>query len=326
MGSKANVKIVNPIQNPEPTPTPTPAPAKGKGKASKPTSPSPSPPHVDEPFTANEIGPVQDAGWSIVPPSKKSFAAAAASSPKTTKNKYNNVPVNKFMAPPPKQQHRPGGFGKRYTLRLGKKDKPTKGTALPIQIIVSEINRTCSTLNIRANSAEWTEFLNLSIYFTHDSLDAQIEKARSTILGVVCRGHSDPNTSFHKAVKWSRIVIRNVPKRKWVNDESGIRDEDTGAPLGMFAPVTKDDLETELRASHPLLADTTFMEGPDWTRVPGNTPDNDETATANVSFAIPDHGEQRLSELTKRPITLFYTQCRMSRWVEKINLIHISKT
>lgn len=156
---------------------------------------------------------------------------------------------------------------------------------MPIQVIVSEINRTCSTLNIRANSAKWTEFLNLSIYITHDSIDAQIEKARSTILGVVCRGHTDPNTSFHK-----------------------------------FVPVTKGDLEAELRSAHPLLTDTTFMEGPDWTRRPGSMPD-DEEATANVSFVIPDHREQRISELTKQPITLFFTQCRMTKWVEKINMV-----
>ena len=98
----------------------------------------------------------------------------------------------------------------------------------------------------------------------------------------------DPNTSFHKAVKWSRVVIRNVPKRRWVADESGVRDEDTGAPHGNFVPVTKGDLEAELHTAHPLLADTVFMEGPDWTRRPSSTQD-DKEATANVSFTIPDH-------------------------------------
>ena len=72
---------------------------------------------------------------------------------------------------------------------------------MPIQVIVSKINCTCASLNIHTNSAEWTQFFNLSIYFTHDSIDAQIKKARATILRVVCKGHSDPNTSFHKAVK-----------------------------------------------------------------------------------------------------------------------------
>ena len=300
IGTKTGIVFVDPSSNPKPTPAPA---SKGKGKAT--VTPSPSPhPRIDEPWVA-EVGPVQDAGWTIA--TKKSFAKAAAT-PAPTKNKYNNVPVNRFMAPPPKQQaRRPGGYGKRYTLRIGQRDKPTKGTAMPIQVIVSEINRTYANLNIRANSTEWTQFFNLSIYFTHDSVDAQIEKARATILGVVCKGHTDPNTSFHKAVKWSRVVIRNVPKRRWVADESGVRDEDTGAPHGNFVPVTKGDLEAELRAAHPLLTDTVFMEGPDWTRRPGSTQDDNE-ATANVSFAIPDHEEKRISELTKRPITLFYTQ------------------
>ena len=66
------------------------------------------------------------------------------------------------------------------------------------------------------------------------------------------------------------------------------------------------------------------MEGPDWTRRPGSTQDDNE-ATANVSFAIPDHEEKRISELTKRPITLFYTQCRMNRWTEKINMVQCTR-
>ena len=105
---------------------------------------------------------------------------------------------------------------------------------------------------------------------------------------------------------------------------SRVCNEDTGAPHRNFIPVTKGDLEAELHAAHPLLTDTVFMEGPDWTRQPSSTQDNNK-ATANVSFTIPDHEEKRISELTKRPITLFYTQCRMNRWTEKINMVQCTR-
>jgi len=260
MGIKSSVKFINPSKTPEPTPAPIP---KGKGKATK------------TPSTRRRA--MGSRSWTRPgrrmehrPPQKilRSRGSLLQDDQKQVW-KRTRQPIH---GPPPKQQTcRPGGFGKRYTPRLGQQNKPTKGTAMPIQVIISEINRTCSTLNIQANSAKWTEFLNLSIYFTHNSVNAQIEKARSTILGVVCRGHTDPNTSFHKAIKWLRIVIHNVPKRKWVADTSRIRDKDTGAPHGSFVPVTKGDLEAELRSAHTLLADTTFMEGPDWTHRPGLT-------------------------------------------------------
>ena len=103
---------------------------------------------------------------------------------------------------------------------------------MPIQAVVSKINRTCAQFNIKANSAKWTPTMNLQLYFTHDSIDPQIEKAKKMILGTVAKGC--PKSVFLKSAKWLRIVVRDMPTQKWIIDEEGMVDEDTGA-------VTHDD-------------------------------------------------------------------------------------
>ena len=145
--------------------------------------------------------------------------------------------------------------------------KPTEGTKLPIQVVVSEINRTCTQLNIKANSAEWTSALNLQIFFTHDSLNSQIEKARVMILGILAK--SCPKAIFMKSVKWSHVVIRDIPTSQWHNSDNGMVDKDTGMPHSSFIKVTKAEIEEELCAAHPLLTNATFIEGLDWTSCTG---------------------------------------------------------
>ena len=252
------------------------------------------------------------------PPAHISLAAAAASKPKITtpQPKYDNIPTSKFMAPMPKKTFtkRTGNYGKRYMVYFKKDEKPTKGTALPIQAVVSEINRTCVPFHIKANSAEWTPAMNLMIYFTHDSAEPQIEKARKTILGAIAKGTT--KTVFLKAVKWSRIIIRDVPTQKWISDESAMADEDTGMIPGDFAQITLEDLEEEIRKSHPILKETVFLEGPAWTKR-GDTPTKPR---GNVSFTIPDPDEAHLRILTRNPLLLFHTPCFLTRWIEKIKL------
>ena len=300
--------------------------APGRGIKSKVTVPAAN--TSTQPATRPNSAPVNpppEQPWETVrggSAANKSFVQAAASDTKGKvtgpQQKYGNVAMSKFMSPPPKVvPKRSRSYGKRYILKYGRNEKPTQGTALPIQVIVSEINRTCSQLNVKANSAEWTIAMNLQIYFTHDSLDSQIEKARATILGVLAKGC--PKAIFMKSVKWSRVVVRDVPTTRWQVNNDGMIDEDTGAPHGNFVKVTKQDIETELRASHPLLSEATFVEGPDWTSRTGQ-PDPD-SPTANVSFTIPDPDESRVKALTSRPLIIFHTPCRLSQWTEKINLI-----
>ena len=174
------------------------------------------------------VNPPSEQPWKTIQggsAAKQSFAQAAAAVNKTKvtgpQRKYGNIPTNRFMAPPPKvvPKHT-GSYGKRYMLKYSWNKKPTEGTKLPIQVIVSEINKTCTQLNIKANSAEWTTALNLQIFFMHNSLDSQIEKARTTILGVLAKGC--PKAIFMKSVKWSHVVIRDVPITRWTNSEDGM--------------------------------------------------------------------------------------------------------
>jgi hypothetical protein len=300
-----------------------PAQDKGKGKA-QPTPPPPTTAPRENSW--QELPNLPENPWKEASPNKRSFARVAATGPKPKvtgpQTRYENVPVTKFMAPPQKkQQRKSGGYGKRYMVKFGKDEKPTNNTKLPIQIVVSEVNRACSELNIKANSAEWTSALNLQIYFTYDSIDSQIEKARATILGLVAKGC--PKTQFMKSVKWARIVVRNVPTKRWTSDVSGMVDEDTGAPHGSFVDVNMSDVEAELRASHPLLTEATFVEGPSWTAKSGFPPAGAETA--NVSFTIPDPDDSKVKALVARPLIIFHTPCRCSQWTEKINLTQCTR-
>ena len=104
------------------------------------------------------------------------------------------------MAPLPKVAPKhTRSYRKRYMLKYSQYEKPTEGTKLSIQVVITEINHTYSHLNIKANLAEWTSALNLQIFFMHNSLDSQIKKARATILGVLAKGYS--KTIFMKSIK-----------------------------------------------------------------------------------------------------------------------------
>jgi len=204
-------------------------------------------------------------------------------------------------------------------LKFHRDDKIPAGTRIPAQAAVSEVNRTCRTLNVRANTTEWTTASNLFIFFTYDSIDSQIEKARSTILGVLVR--SMPKTIFMKAVKWSRIVIRDFPTERWVapTDEEMESQETLYADAySSFAKVTRDEIATAIHQSHPILTDAIFMEEPDWTSRDG--PSN-EDKTANVSFTVPDPDESLFKTLVRNPLIYFGVPCHLTRWTEKINLI-----
>jgi len=119
-------------------------------------------------------------------------------------------------------------------------------------------------------------------------------------------GSLSPVSIFLECVKWSRIVIHNIPTNDWdltTND---------------FQVVSREQMEIAVRASHPLLTNTTFMEGPDWTAQNGPSPSAEFT---NISFAVPDPDESRLSAITKSPLVMFGTFCNASRWTEKIALV-----
>ena len=114
----------------------------------------------------------------------KSFAdAARATHIQQTKvtgpqRSYNNIPTACFMQPAPKAiRSNTWGYGKKYMVKFHRDNKIPEGSQIPPQAATSEINRTCASLNIKANTTEWTSAGNLLIYFTYDSVDSQIEKS-----------------------------------------------------------------------------------------------------------------------------------------------------
>lgn len=145
---------------------------------------------------------------------------------------------------------------------------------MPTQAVIGTVNTACAPLNIKVNVAEWTPAQNLTLSFTHDSINSQIKKAGATILGVVAR--SLTKTTFLKCEKWSRIVVHKVPTQHWCTETRSIVD------------FTREALETETCNAHPLLTEAIFMEGPDLTT--RNGPELGSTH-ANISFAIPDPEE-----------------------------------
>ena len=275
-----------------------------------------------------------EAPWSQTPKGggkPKSFAnaaKAATSTPEpkitTPQKKYGDVPTSCFMQPAPKAARPPPrSFGKKYMLKFHQDDKVPAGSRIPAQAAISEINRTCRTLNVRANTAEWATAGNLFVFFTYDSIDSQIEKARSTILGVLARGM--PRTIFMKVVKWSRIVIRDFPTERWVapnGDEMENQESLHTDAYGSFVKVSRDEIATAICQSHPILIDAIFMEEPNWTSRDGP---NAEDKSANISFTVPDPDESLFRTLVRNPLIYFGVPCHLTRWTEKINLVRCNR-
>jgi len=241
--------------------------------------------------------------WNITPAKggkSKSYAAATKTKPQPQtqtaqsksdgpQRKYGDVPTHRFMQAPPKPPPRRSGgtFGKKWMIRFHKDEKPTTGTRMPTQAVISVVNAAISQFNIKVNVAEWSPVQNLLLYFTGDSTNGQITKARATIMGVLARGCL--RSTFLECVKWSRIVVHDVPTQDWNTSNSE------------FVDVDAKSMEAALRESHPILTDATFMEGPDWTARDG--PKVGST-NANISFAIPDHDESHLKAITKSPLVV----------------------
>ena len=284
--TKTSTTQTTPINPPPVNLTTKPKEQKGKQRAIDPTDF-----YLEEPWQNTPQG-----GGKPKPATpKKLFAQVAASSSKpkisTPQNKYKNIPTACFMAPMPKKPPPCRSYGKKYILHFHRDEKPMERTKLDTQVVTSEINRTYLEFNVKANLAEWTSALNLLIYFTHDSTNSQIEKAKNMILGALTRGCS-PKTMFMKSVKWSRIVVRNVSTHKWVHKEPEMGEEELGQPTSKFIPITKEDMEASLRATHPILKNAIFLESPNWTNRSGKPPLDAERA--NISFMIPDPDKDKL--------------------------------
>ena len=106
-----------------------------------------------------------------VPKGGATFAAAATGQNRPNKPTVPTNPKNKR----PAFQHR-----QIYTLRFSR-ESPWKGVQTPVHIVVDKIE---------AILARWTEKNNLTVTFTNESKDKDINNAAKTIINLLAQGYT----------------------------------------------------------------------------------------------------------------------------------------
>ena len=130
-----------------------------------------------------------------VPKGGATFVSAAAGVNKPNKP---TAPINP-KTKRPTFQHR-----QIYTLCFSR-DAPWKGVQTPAHIVVDKINVACEKMyKIKAILARWTEKNNLTVTFTNESKDKDIENAAKTIINILAQGYT--HVSFAKPAIWNKLV------------------------------------------------------------------------------------------------------------------------
>ena len=227
------------------------------------------------------------------------FAAAASG-----QNRPNNptVPTNP-KTKRPAFQHR-----QIYTLRFSR-ESPWKGVQTPAHIVVDKINVACEkSYKIKAILARWTKKNNLTVTFTNESKDKDIDNAAKTIIDLLAQGCT--HVSFAKPAIWNKIVYRQIPCRVITDEELN------GDAMNMGQLWTKEQLLKEVKDSHPLLKDITFAYNPDWTtaEVP------DDADHWNICFTIINPDDSIAYQIVELNIIMFATVIIADHWKERINL------
>ena len=233
-------------------------------------------------------------------PKGATFASAAAGQNRPNKP---TAPINP-KTKRPTFQHR-----QIYTLRFSR-EAPWKGVQTPAHIVVDKINVACEKMyKIKAILARWTEKNNLTVTFTNESKDKDIENAAKTIINILAQGYT--HVSFAKPAIWNKLVYRQIPCRA-VTDE-----ELNGDAMNMGQLWTKEQLLKEVKDSHPLLKNVTFAYKPDWTtaEIP------DETDHWNICFTIIDPDDSIANQIVESNLIMFATVVTADHWKERINLV-----
>ena len=200
--------------------------------------------------------------------------------------------------------------------KADKSDKPSDSERLPGHMAAERINLSCAAYNIKAILASWSQKGNLVLTFSENSTDKNISNAAETIKKQVAPGW---NTVLTKITNQSRVILPNVPCQKIsytviTGDEMDVERTERDV-------WSSEDLEAELRKSHPLLKDVKFCVPPTWA-----TRDIPATATsATASIIIEDPDSSIISALTSSSIIMFATRISPRAWKEKINLIQCTR-
>ena len=178
-------------------------------------------------------------------------------------------------------------------------------------MITDKVNRACWDYHIDAIMADWTQAGNMSITFSHDTKEQNVSSAKGTII-FLFHPSNVSKTLFSKAVPTSKILFLEIPCcRARTDDENYMEDNSFSPPLW-----SNKRLLEEVKCSHPLLNNASFILDPDWTvaSVP------DDASRANISFVIDDADGSIIAELTHTNTIMFLTQIFPCAWKEKVNL------
>ena len=235
-----------------------------------------------------------------IPSGGATFALAAAGQNRPNKP---SAPINP-RTKRPAFQHR-----QIYTLRFSR-EAPWKRVQTPAHIVVDKINVACEKMyKIKAILARWTEKNNLTVTFTNESKDKDIENAAKTIINLLAQGYL--HVSFAKPAIWNKLVYRQIPCRAITDEELN------GDAMNMGQLWTKEQLLKEVKDSHPLLKDVVFTYEPDWTTV--EIPD--EADHWNICFTIVDPDDSIANQIVESNLIMFATIIKADHWKERINLV-----
>ena len=177
------------------------------------------------------------------------------------------------------------------------------GHRLTPQQVVLRVNQIHSHLPFKAILAKWTLKNNLTITFSKESLDKDIDDAAQSIKQ--CLFPDNIHAIFSNAVNWSKIVFKNTPCRSY-----SINPEDNSIVAQDLSPNA---LVEAVRESHPLLEKATFVLTPEWT-----VKDLPEDASHhNLSFSIEDPDGSIANTLINTELIMFASSVRPRLWKDK---------
>ena len=177
------------------------------------------------------------------------------------------------------------------------------GHRLTPQQVVLRVNQVHSQLPFKAILAKWTLKHNLTITFSKDSLDKDIDEAAQSIKQ--CLFPDNTHAIFGNAVNWSKVVFKNTPCRSYT-----INPVDNTIVAQDLSP---DALVEAVRESHPLLEKATFVLPPEWTVKDLPV----DASHHNLSFSIEDPDGSIANTLINSELIMFASSVRPRLWKDK---------
>ena len=185
--------------------------------------------------------------------------------------------------------------GNTWIIQFPKNNRYSGERLTPLQLVqqTNDIYKLTDS-PVKAILAKWTLKHNLSITFSPESTDKDIEGASKSVIHFLFPDQTD--AIFSKATPWSKIVFKNTMCCTLSTD---LNHPGTIA-VKEFSP---EELLKAVKDSHPLLKEATFIHPPDWTVK--SLPD---TATQhNLCFTIEDPDGIIANNLIASEVIMFAT-------------------